>query len=179
MKILAVAAVSCAAALGTWACGTAPGSPASGSGIPSAGAPAADGATVTGFAFLDSSVTGQGSKAKLPAGAKIFPSGSKVTGADGCPTNRYNTDGLMVAVIDYSGRPTSASLTVTRHPASGGSFDNAPYYLDLNPGRTLQFLGPIFENGSYDVKFEWDYSLGAGKKTSATITLARNCPQPK
>ncbi len=179
MKILAITAASCVIALGTWACGTAPGSSTDGGGIPIAAAPPADGATVTGFAFVDSSVTGQGARAKLPPGAKVFPSGSKVTGTEGCPTTRYQTDGQMVAVIDYNGRPTSASLTVTRHPASGGSFDNAPYYLDLDPGRRLQFLGPIFENGSYDVKFEWDYSLGAGKKTSATITLARSCPQPR
>jgi hypothetical protein len=178
MRIFAIAALGCAVTLGTWACGTAPASSPIGGGVPGAGA-AADGGVVTGFEFVDSSVTGQGSKAKLPAGAKIYPSGSKLTGAEGCPTTRYQTDGLMVAVIDYNGRPTSASLAVTRHPATGGTFNDAPYYLDLNPGRTLQFMGPLFENGTYDIQFEYDYAQGAAKKASATITLARNCPQPR
>jgi hypothetical protein len=83
---------------------------------------------------------------------------------------------MLVAVIDYNGRPTAGSLAVTRHPASGGSFADAPYYLDLNPGRTLQTLGPIFDNGSYDVLFTYDYSQGPGQKTSGTLVLARNCP---
>jgi hypothetical protein len=85
---------------------------------------------------------------------------------------------MIVAVIDYQGRPTAGSLAVTRHPASGGVFHNAPYYLDLDSGRTLQFLGPIFENGSYDVRFKYDFSLGRGKALSAAFTLARSCPIP-
>jgi len=85
---------------------------------------------------------------------------------------------MIVAVIDYHGRPTAGSLAVTRHPASGGQFQNAPYYLDLDSGRTLQFLGPIFENGSYDIRFQYDYSLGQGKALSANFTLARSCPIP-
>jgi len=135
-------------------------------------------ASLTGFAFVDGSVTGQGSRAQLPAGTKIYPPGSTISGTDGCPTNRYHTDGMIVAVIDYHGRPTAGSLAVTRHPASGGQFQNAPYYLDLDSGRTLQFLGPIFENGSYDIRFEYDYSLGQGKRLSAGFTLARSCPIP-
>jgi uncharacterized protein (DUF2141 family) len=133
-------------------------------------------ASLTGFAFVDGSVTAQGSRAKLPAGTKIYPPGSTITGTDGCPTTRYHTDGMIVAVIDYQGRPTAASLAVTRHPATGGQFQNAPYYLDLDPGRTLQFLGPIFENGSYDIRFQYDYSLGQGKTLSASFALARSCP---
>jgi uncharacterized protein (DUF2141 family) len=133
-------------------------------------------ASLTGFAFVDGSVTAQGSRATLPAGTKIYPPGSTITGTDGCPTNRYRTDGMIVAVIDYQGRPTAGSLAVTRHPASGGQFHNAPYYLDLDSGRTLQFLGPIFENGSYDVRFQYDFSSGQGKTLSATFALARNCP---
>ena len=129
-------------------------------------------ASLTGFAFVDGSVTAQGSRAKLPAGTKIYPPGSTITGTDGCPTTRYHTDGMIVAVIDYQGRPTAASLAVTRHPATGGQFQNAPYYLDLDPGRTLQFLGPIFENGSYDIRFQYDYSLGQGKTLSASFALA-------
>lgn len=136
---------------------------------------AADGGAVTGFAFVDSSVTGMGSQAKLPAGAEIYPPGSKITGTAGCPTNRYNTDGMIVVVIDYQGRPTAASITVTRHPATGGSFENAPYYIDLNAGRTLQYLGPIFGNGSYDVRFSYSYNLGTPKVSSTTLTLDRSC----
>jgi hypothetical protein len=83
---------------------------------------------------------------------------------------------MIVAVIDYQGRPTAGSVAVTRHPASGGQFDNAPYYLDLDAGRTLQFLGPIFENGSYDVHLQYDFSLGKGKSAAATFVLARSCP---
>jgi uncharacterized protein (DUF2141 family) len=135
-------------------------------------------ASLTGFAFVDGSVTGQGSRAQLPAGTRIYPPGSTITGTDGCPTNRYHTDGMIVAVIDYHGRPTAGSLAVTRHPASGGTFSNAPYYLDLDSGRTLQFLGPIFENGSYDIRFKYDFSLGQGKALSANFTLARSCPIP-
>jgi uncharacterized protein (DUF2141 family) len=133
-------------------------------------------ASLTGFAFVDGSVTGQGSRAKLPSETKIYPPGSKIAGTDGCPTTRYHTDGMIVAVIDYQGRPTAGSVAVTRHPASGGQFNNAPYYLDLDQGRTLQFLGPIFENGSYDVRLSYDFSLGQGKTVSATFALARSCP---
>jgi uncharacterized protein (DUF2141 family) len=136
-------------------------------------------ASLAGFAFVDGSVTGQGSRAKLPTDTKIYPPGSTITGTDGCPTTRYHTDGMIVAVIDYQGRPTAGSVAVTRHPSSGGQFNNAPYYLDLDKGRTLQFLGPIFENGSYDVRFTYDFSLGRGKTVSATFALARNCrPTP-
>jgi hypothetical protein len=135
----------------------------------------ADDGTLTGFAFVDSSVTGMGSQAKLPAGTKIYPPGSKITGAEGCPTNRYHTDGMIVAVIDYQGRPTAASVTVRENPDSGGIFLSAPYYIDLNSGRTLQYLGPIFENGTYDVLFSYNYNLGAAKKSSATLTLDRSC----
>ena len=133
-------------------------------------------ATITGIAFVDASVTGQGGKAKLPAGTEVYPSGSTISGTVGCPTTRYQTDGLIVAVIDYDGRPTSASLTLTEHLASGSTIDRAPYYIDLNPGRTLQFLGPVFDNGSLDMVFEYDYSLGAGQKRMGSFTLSRNCP---
>jgi hypothetical protein len=135
----------------------------------------ADGGSITGFAFVDSSVTGMGSRAKLPAGTKVYPPGSKITGTEGCPTNRYHTDGMIVAVIDYQGRPTAASVTITEHPATGGSFERAPYYIDLDSGRTLQYLGPIFNNGTYDVLFSYSYNLGAAKKSTAELVLARSC----
>ena len=93
---------------------------------------AATGAKLAGMAFVDSSVTGHGSRAQLPAGAKIYPPGSEITGTTGCPTTPYRTDGLIAAVIDYDGPPTAAALAVIRHPASGGRFENAPYHIDLN-----------------------------------------------
>lgn len=132
--------------------------------------------TITGIAFVDSSVTAQGGKAQLPPGTEIYASGSTVSGTDGCPTTRYRTDGLIVAVIDYDGRPTSASLKLTEHLASGNTIDRAPYYIDLDPGRTLQFLGPVFENGSFDMVFEYDYAQGAGQKRTGSFKLSRNCP---
>jgi hypothetical protein len=134
----------------------------------------ADGGAITGFAFVDSSVTSMGSQAKLPEGTRIFPPGSKITGSDGCPTTRYNTDGLIVAVLDYTGRPTAASVTITEHRA-GGTFQRAPYYIDLNGGRTLQYLGPIFGNGTYDVRFSYSFEQAKQKTTSATLTLDRTC----
>lgn len=163
-------------ALGSSSCSSTPGASSGRANFASATSPAPTGATMTGFAFVDSSVTSQGARSKLPPGTKIYPSGSKVTGNEGCPTNRYRTDGNLVVVIDYDGRPTSASVAVTRHPASGGSFENAPYYLDLDPGRRIQTLGPIFDNGTYDLLMTYDYSLGPGKTTKASITLARTCP---
>jgi hypothetical protein len=136
-------------------------------------------ASLAGFAFVDGSVTAQGSRAKLPAGTKIYPPGSRITGTDGCPTTRHRTDGMIVAVIDYQGPPTAGKVAVTRRPASGGQFANAPYYLDLDKGRTLQFLGPIFDNGSYDLQLEYDFTLGEGKTVSASFVLARSCrPAP-
>ena len=134
-------------------------------------------AKFAGIAFVDSSVTSQGSRARLPEGAKIYPPDAKVTGTEGCPTTRYRTDGLIVAVFDYVGRPTAGSLTVTRHPAAGGRFENAPYYLDINQGRTLQFLGPIFDNGTYDMRLTWGFGGAQNPATSASFTLARSCPQ--
>ncbi len=133
-------------------------------------------AQLAGIAFVDSSVTSQGSRAQLPAGAKIYPPDSEITGTEGCPTTPYKTDGLIVAVIDYDGEPTAASLAVIRHPASGGRFENAPYYLDLNAGRTLQYLGPIFDNGTYEMHLTWGVGQAQDKATAAEFALARNCP---
>jgi hypothetical protein len=132
--------------------------------------------SIVGFAFVNSSVTAQGRRADLPPGTKIYPPGSKITGTDGCPTTRYHNDGMIVAVIDYQGDAMPGKVAVTRHPARGGQFNNAPYYLDLQKGRLLQFLGPIFENGSYDVSVEYDFTLGQGTTVSATFVLARSCP---
>ena len=135
-------------------------------------------AKIAGIAFVDSSVTSQGSKAKLPQGAIVYPSGTTITGTTGCPTDRYRTTGLIVAVIDYDGPPTAASLQVTRSPATGGTFQNAPYYLDLNAGRTLQFLGPVFDNGSYGLHFEAGFQGASRTKLDANFKLARVCAPP-
>ncbi|HEY4741664.1 MAG TPA: hypothetical protein VIH76_13800 [Candidatus Acidoferrales bacterium] len=170
MRIPASITAGCVVALGLLACNS---GPTSSSANPSSSDSAK--ASIAGFAFVDSSVAGQGAGAKLPAGAKIYPSGSQLTGTEGCPTNQYKTDGQPMAVIDYSGRPTAASVTVTRHPATGGAFTDAPYYLDLNSGRTLQNLGPIFDNGTYEVRFSYNFNQGAQKTLSASFVLARNC----
>jgi hypothetical protein len=141
-----------------------------------AAAGSAGGMSFVGIAFVDSTVTGQGSRAQLPSGTQLYPSGTKISGTIGCPTNRYGTDGLIVAVIDYEGRPTSASLKVTRHPAGGGQFTNALYYLDLDPGRKLQYLGPINDNGTYDIEISYDYAQGAAKSVHGRFELDRSCP---
>ena len=137
---------------------------------------AAAGAKLAGIAFVDSSVTSQGSRAQLPPGAKIYPPGSEIAGTTGCPTTPYRTDGLIVAVIDYNGPPTAAAVAVIRHPASGGRFENAPYHFDLNAGRTLQYLGPIFENGRYEIHMTWGFAGAQSTATEAEFTLARHCP---
>jgi hypothetical protein len=67
---------------------------------------------------------------------------------------------------------------VTRNPATGGSFQDAPYYLDLNPGRTLQSLGPIFVNGIYALKGSSGLEGAQPLVASGKFTLARNCQQP-
>lgn len=131
---------------------------------------------IVGIAFVDSSVTGMGSRGHLPPGTAIVPAGGRVTGTFGCPTDQYGTTGLIVAVIDYDGRPTVASLTITAHTAAG-PYERAPYYLDLNPGRTLQYLGPVRENGTYDLALESSFSGPMADKTSASFTLARSCGQ--
>jgi hypothetical protein len=131
-------------------------------------------AQLTGIAFVDSSVTSEGSKATLPADTQIHPPDSEITGTQGCPTTRYKTDGLIVAIIDYDGAPTAASLGVTRHPAAGGEFHNAPYRIDLDPGRTLQYLGPIFDNGRYELHLTWAAGQ-AENKVDTEFTLARSC----
>jgi hypothetical protein len=82
---------------------------------------------------------------------------------------------MIVAVIDYQGRPTAASVTIRETRDSGGIFLTAPYYIDLNSGRTLQYLGPIFENGTYDVLFSYNYNMGASKSASAKFVLDRSC----
>jgi hypothetical protein len=177
MRISKTIAAIVLTALGAWSCGNSSVSAPNGSDVPAhASAPASVGGKIVGFAFVDASVTGQHSNAKIPAGTKIYPPGSTLTGTEGCSTTRYNTDGLPIVIIEYNGRPTAGSVAVTRHPASGGNFANAPYYLDLNPGTTVQTLGPYFDNGTYDVLFSYDYNLGAGQKTSASFTLARSCP---
>jgi hypothetical protein len=140
-------------------------------------AAAAGTAKITGIAFVDNTVTGQGSRATLPAGAKIYPPGTKITGTIGCPTTRYRTDGLIVAVIDYDGAPTAGSLQVVRQLPSGQQFADAPYYLDVNQGRVLQYLGPIFDNANYTLRLTWGLGQVQNSQAAASFTLARSCPQ--
>jgi hypothetical protein len=173
MRTPSIFAIGCVMALFSWACGGS--NPPSSETAPGQAAAGGSKGKITGFAFVDSSVTGQGSQAKLPPGTRIYSPGSAVTGTDGCPTTQYRTDGQPVVVLDYTGRPTAGSVTITRHPATGGNFTDAPYYLDLNPGRTLQTMGPIYDNGTYDVVFTYDYSTGQGQTTTAKLTLNRTC----
>jgi hypothetical protein len=149
----------CCIALGVAGCGS---------------AQSGDEGKIAGFAFVDSSVTGQGSRATLPQGTKIYPPGSKITGTDGCPSTQYRTDGLIVAVIDYASRPTAGSVTVSLVPAPQFG-QRPPYQLDLNTGRTLQFLGPIFENGTYQVTLEYFFGQAKTQSTFAQFTLDRRC----
>jgi hypothetical protein len=137
------------------------------------------GLKLAGFAFVDSTVTGQGSKATLPPGTRVYPSGSRIAGTTGCPTNQYGTDGLLVLVIDYDGSPTAASVVITVTPEGGGlAIQRAPYYLDLDPGRALQYLGPETRNGTLQVVV----TTGVGGLQTkagiakATLVLARSCP---
>ena len=153
MRISAIVAISCVFALVPWA-----------RGIANAG-----NASLVGFAFVGPAVTSQGSKAKLPAGAEICPPGSTVTGITGCRK-------LLVAIIDYQGPPSAGSVAVTRHPATGGAFpEDAPYYMDLNAGRMLQELGGISVNGSYDVRFSYNYAEGQQRTTRTRLILKREC----
>jgi hypothetical protein len=140
-------------------------------------ASAAGTAKITGIAFVDSNTTGQGSRATLPAGAKIYPPGTKITGTIGCPTTRYRTDGLIVAVIDYEGAPTAGSLQVVRLLPTGQEFAAAPYYLDINQGRVLQYLGPIFDNANYTLRLTWGLGQAQNSQTAGSFALARSCPQ--
>ncbi|HEY1503941.1 MAG TPA: hypothetical protein VGF92_06560 [Stellaceae bacterium] len=142
-------------------------------------ADAAGTAKITGIAFVDSNVTGQGSRATLPANAQIYPSGTKITGTAGCPTTRYRTDGLIVAVIDYQGDPTAGSLQIVRQLPTGQQFADAPYYLDINQGRVLQYLGPIFDNADYALRLTWGLGQAQNSQAAGSFTLARNCPQPR
>ena len=129
-----------------------------------------------GLAFVDSSVTARGHNG-LPAGIPVFRPGSTITGSTGCPTDSFGQDGLMVLVFDYAGGPTSASVTTTITPLEGGSgFTVAPYYLDLNPGQSTQYLGPRDQNGTYDILVEYGYARAtAFPKINVRFTLNRNC----
>jgi len=53
---------------------------------------------------------------------------------------------------------------------------NAPYQIDLNAGRTLQYLGPIFENGRYEIHMSWGFAGAQASAAEADFVLARHCP---
>lgn len=148
-----------------------------GSGGAAADATGSSAITVVGVAFVDASVTAQGSLAKLPPGTEIHPVGSTITGTTGCPTTRTRQDGLAVVVIDYTGRPTSATLTVTQFPEIGSRFARAPYHFDLDQGRTIQMLGPSVNNGAYELALKYDFSRSEEKSLTVRFELARNCPR--
>jgi len=139
------------------------------------GARGGDGVTVAGFAFVDTSVTSEGSRAALPAGVRIFPSGSTITGTEGCPTTPYRTDGLPVVVMDYAGRPSAGSVAIVQHLADGRVIERAPYQLNFDPGRVLQYLGPVFDNGTYELTIEYFFGQGVPHRVSATLVLDRHC----
>jgi len=128
----------------------------------------AKGTRIEGIAFIDSS---QGIRT-LPAGTHIYPPGSTVTGATGCQTTP--TDGQLVLVFDYSGRPVAGSIDLTVPDGSGGSYQHAPIEMDVNPGQTVQFLGdPLPANGKYTLTVEL---LGLHPQNlPATFTLNRTC----
>ena len=132
-----------------------------------------------GLAFVDSSVTARGGRAALPSGTTVYRPGSTIGGVTGCPTSSFGQDGLMVLVLDYAGGPTSASITTTITPPEGGQgFTVAPYYLDLDPGQRVQFLGPRNQNGTYDILVEYGYARATGfPKLNARFTLNRTCQQ--
>jgi len=50
--------------------------------------------------------------------------------------------------------------------------------IQLPAGAKLQMLGPIFDNGGYDVEIVYDYSPGRAKKVTGGFELARDCPSP-
>ena len=135
------------------------------------------GALRVGLAFVDSSVTARGGRGALSSGTTVFPPGATVTGATGCPTSSTGEDGLMVLVMDYNGPPTSAAVTTTiSSPETGIGFSVAPYYLDLNAGRRVQFLGPRHQNGTYDILVEYGYASASGfPKLTARFVLDRSC----
>lgn len=138
---------------------------------------AAGTAKIAGIAFVDSLATGRGSHATLPAAAKIYPPGTKITGTAGCPTTRHRPDELVVAVIDYEGAPTAGRLQVVRQLPSGQPFADAPYYLDIDQGRLLQYLGPIFDNAKYTLRLTWGLGEAQNSQAAATFVLARTCPR--
>jgi hypothetical protein len=145
---------------------------------PTQAVPAATKGVLVGFAFVDVKVTAQGSRAKLPTGTRIFPPGSRITGRTACPRRFAGgtpLDGLLVLVLDYSGPPAAGSATLTFTPQGSGraSFPDAPYNFDVDRGRTLQYLGPRTQNGSYKVEIQL---FGAApQRLAGKLVLARGC----
>jgi hypothetical protein len=126
---------------------------------------------IVGIVFLDSAVI-NGGTARVPAGARIYPAGSTITGATGCQTTP--TNGQMYLIFDYSGTPTAGEIDLTAPVSGGGSYPHAPIELDVNPGRTVQFLGtPLPINGTYKLQLQL---LGLHPRTlTAAFKLARSC----
>ena len=138
----------------------------------SASSSSTSGATkILGIVFLDTAAM-NGGPASVPAGKKIYPIGSTVTGSTGCQTTP--TNGQMYLVFDYSGAPTAGEIDLTAPVAGGGTYPQAPIEMDVNAGRTVQFLGtPAPINGTYSLKLQL---LGLHPQTlTATFKLARSC----
>ena len=131
----------------------------------------AGGTKIVGIVFLDTAAS-NGGAATVPAGATIYPPGATVSGATGCQTTP--TNGQMYLVFDYAGAPTAGEIDLTYPLSGGGSYPEAPIELDVNPGRTVQFLGlPQPLNGTYSLSLQL---LGLHPQTlHATFRLARSC----
>jgi hypothetical protein len=126
---------------------------------------------IVGIVFLDTAQSG-GGQAATPAGTKIYPPGSTVSGSVGCQTTP--TNGQLFLVFNYSGSPTAGSINLTAPQSGGGTYPHAPIGIDVNPGQTVQFLGvPVPLNGTYALSLQL---LGAHPQTlNARFTLALAC----
>jgi len=60
--------------------------------------------------------------------------------------------------------------------ADGTQRARAPYHLNLDTGRKLQFLGPIVENGAYELELAYGLAHQKPLTTSGRFVLDRRCP---
>jgi len=60
--------------------------------------------------------------------------------------------------------------------AAGTQRARAPYHLNLDTGRKLQFLGPIVENGAYELELAYGLAHQKPLTTSGRFVLDRRCP---
>ena len=148
------------------------GSSTNGGSSPGSGSSGGSGGTkLVGIVFLDTAAL-NGGPARVPPGAKVYPLGPTISGAVGCQTTP--TNGQLYLVFDYAGAPTAGELRVTYPTPGGGSYQEAPIPIDVNAGRTVQFLGlPTPQNGRYQLSLQL---MGLHPRTlTATFRLARSC----